>query len=116
MLSLKTHKLPRMLLRHNKQFGPEYFKKVPNTGLLAIWYALELIRPRELWVLGMDFYQADYVVRRPWANPIEVQRGKMQKLGIPQATADAFRRHKAIKINMVTKYTDFPRAENVVLL
>jgi len=113
---LKTHKLPKQLLRHNKNFGKGYELKAPNTGLLALWYALEIIQPKILWVIGIDFYEADYVVRRPWANPIEVQRDKMSRLDIPGEVGRAFSCHPGIAINMVTKYSQFQSAKNVRLL
>jgi len=116
LLGLKTHKLPKSLLTHNQRFGKEYALKNPNTGLMALFYALSLIKPQELWVFGMDFYQEDYVVRRPWANPIEIQREKMARLGIPEAASEAFQREKDVKIYMATRSDLFTPGENLTLL
>lgn len=62
---LRTVFLPKQLLKvSGSMFGSGFEKKFPNTGLLAIWYALEIIKPKKLWIVGLDFYQSDYLVRR----------------------------------------------------
>jgi len=113
-LGLNVHFLPRKLLESNRRdFGREYLKKYPNTGVLAIIYALEILRPRELWVIGLDFYQSDYLVRRPHQNPINLQREKIRRTNLVEVTANIFRRYSATKVNMVSYYKGFPEIENV---
>jgi hypothetical protein len=112
-LGLKVHYLPKHLLKFNEFFGAEYAKKFPNTGILAIIYTLQMLRPRNLWIVGLDYYQSDYLFRRPHANPIEVQRAKMARINLVEITADMFRRHPDVRINMVSYYKGFPEVENV---
>jgi len=107
---LKTFFLPEHLLQYNKdfsQFGDEYAKKYPNTGVLAVIYALEIIHPKNLWILGLDFYQSDYLVRRPHQNPIELQRAKMDRINLVEVMAKVFKRYPDININMVTYFNGF---------
>lgn len=118
-LGLKTHLLPKKLLEFNKdfyQFGKEYAKKYPNTGVLAIIYALELIRPKTLWIIGLDFYQSDYLFRRPHQNPIQVQREKMKRINLVAVVSGLFKRFPNVNIKMVSYYEGFPKISNVEIL
>lgn len=116
-LGLKMHLLPKKLLKFNREdFDEEYTKKYPNTGILAIIYALEMLRPRTLWIIGLDFYQKDYLFRRSHQNPIEVQRAKMDRINMVDVTANIFRRFPDVKINMVSYYEGFPEVPNVKIL
>lgn len=115
-LGLKTHFLPKKLLLFNKEFDKEYAKKYPNTGILAIIYALEMFRPKVFWIIGLDFYQSDYLVRRPHQNPIHVQRAKMKKLNLVEVTANILKRFPSVKVNIVTYYRGFPNLPNVEIL
>ena len=75
-----------MLLKNSGSiFGSEFEKKFPSTGLLAIYYALEIIKPKNLYIVGLDFYQSDYLIRREWNTPIEIMRNKMEKTDAPGA-------------------------------
>lgn len=115
-LGLNVHFLPKKLIKFNKDFGMLYSKKYPNTGILTIVYALEMLRPKTLWVMGLDFYQSDYLTRRPHQSPIEVQRRQMEKIKMAEITANTFRRYPEVKINMVSYYKGFPAPPNVEIL
>jgi hypothetical protein len=113
-LGLKMHYLPKKLLKFNKQdYGKEYAKKYPNTGILAIIYALEMLRPKTLWIFGLDFYQSDYLFRRPHQSTIDLQRAKMKRVNMPEVTANIFRQFPEVQVNMVSYYEGFPDVPNV---
>ena len=115
-LGLRVHFLPERLLRFNRYFGPEYANKHPNTGILAIAYALDIIRPKNLWIVGLDFYQADYLVRRPHQSPIEKQREKMKRLDLVNVFVDILKKYPDVNVNMVSYYDGFPTLENLNIL
>jgi hypothetical protein len=116
-LGLNMHFLPKKLLEFNKRdFGKEYAKKYPNTGIIAIIYALEMLRPKTLWIIGLDFYQSDYLFRRPHQNPIHVQQAKMNRINLVEVTANIFKRYSDVGINMISYYKGFPEVENVRVL
>lgn len=115
-LGLKTHFLPKRLLMFNRDFGPEYANKYPNTGVLAIIYALDIIRPKNLWIIGSDFYQADYLVRRPHANHIEIQRAKIEKVDMVNVFINILKRYPEVNVNMVTYYEGLPELGNLTIL
>tara|TARA_B100000519_G_C14260974_1_gene447951 strand:- start:5875 stop:6618 length:744 start_codon:yes stop_codon:yes gene_type:complete len=115
-LGLNTHFLIKKMLKFNEyfsQFGSEYQLKSPNTGFLAIAYTLELLRPKTLWVIGLDFYQSDYLTRRPHQAPINIQRQKMDRINLVNVTADLFKEYPDTQIKLVTYYEGFPKIPNV---
>ena len=115
-LGLRTCFLPRRLLEFNRYFGPEYANKHPNTGVLAICYALDIIRPKNLWIVGLDFYQADYLVRRSHQSPLEDQRAKMDRIDLINVFVDILKRYPDGSVNIVTYYDGFPELANVNIL
>ena len=39
-------------------------KDFTNAGILALCYTLDVIKPKNLWICGLDFYSKDYIFRR----------------------------------------------------
>jgi hypothetical protein len=113
---LRIHFLPASLLRFNRRFGVEYRAAHPNTGVLAVIYALDVIRPTNLWVVGLDFYQHDYLARRPHVVPLEQQRARMRRLDLVDVLAGVMESYPEVNVNLVTYYEGFPELENVTIL
>lgn len=116
-LGLRTVFLPKNLLRGSGSiFGSEFEKKFPSTGLLAIYYALEIIKPKKLWIVGLDFYQSDYLVRRDYNTPIEIMRAKMKRTDAPGAVKRWIREYGDVSFNIVTYFDGFEPQQNLKLL
>ena len=118
-LGLKTVFLPKDILRTSKGlFGSEYAKKFPNTGHLAIYYAASVIKPKTLWVIGLDFYQSDYLCRdgRPHLSPIERQRSKMKRIKAVEVIQDWIEGHPETKFNIVTYYDRLKPQKNLEVI
>lgn len=113
VLRKKINWLPDNLLKFNKSFGKEFIKKFPNTGILAVIYALEIIRPKELWIFGMDFYKTNYLFRRDYHTTLSPQIEKYEKLGLIEYVAELFKKYPSTRINLVTSYKEFPEVDNV---
>lgn len=113
-LGLNLHYLPKHLLEFNKRdFDEEYATKYPNTGILAIIYALEMLKPKTLWIIGLDFYQSDYLVRRSHQNPLHLQQQKMDRTNMVGVTANIIRQYPEVNVKMVSYYQGFPEVENI---
>lgn len=113
-LKLKTHFLPKKLLEFNKRdFGKEYARKYPNTGIIAIIYSLEILQPKVLWLIGLDFYQCDYLFKRPKEYVLEHQQEKIKRINLVEVTANIFQRYPSTQINIVSYYKGFPEVQNV---
>jgi len=108
---LKCHFLPEEALKYNDFFDDKYYlkpgdsnykSKHPNTGVLAIIYAAGLLQPKNIWIAGLDFYQSDYLYRRPWQTPLKGQQAKMKNTDMVNHFADVVRRNPEINFHMVT--------------
>lgn len=111
-IGLTCHLLPERLLEYNKAFPEEYAGKHPNTGLLAVTYAADIIRPKVLWVIGLDFYESDYIYRRPWQSPLKKQQEKMKRCGMKDAFLSLVKKFPEIRFHMVSDAT-FPEMDNL---
>jgi len=93
-----------------------FTKKFPNTGFLAIYYALEVIRPKNLWIIGLDFYQKDYLVRRDWNTPINVMQKKIEKINGYKTIENWIKKYKNTQFNILTYFDGFKPQKNLTLL
>jgi hypothetical protein len=115
-LGLKTVFLPKDMINRSKDiYGAEFAKKFPNTGQLAMYYTIEIIKPKNLWVIGLDFYQADYLCRegRPHMATIELQRTKMKRMNAVKVVEDWITEHPEINFNIVTYYEGLKPQDNL---
>ena len=112
---LTCNLLPEELLEYNKSFDDSYSQKHPNTGVLAIIYAAHMLRPKNLWVIGLDFYQGDYLFRRPWMAPLKQQREKMKRTNMVNHFVDVVKKNSSVNFKMITNAT-LPKIENLQIL
>ena len=115
MLNLKIHPLPEKMLRFQSAFGEEYRLKFPNTGILAIIYTLEIIRPKVLWVFGLDFYSKPYMVEQTQKTGLSLnqQQFKLDRLNLPTFVLNLFKNYPETKIMMASHYTKWPKIQNI---
>lgn len=129
-LGLETVFLPKGLLRdsgkmfgtqgqymvNNKYISSDFTEKFPSTGLLAIYYALKVIRPQNLWIIGLDFYQKDYLVRRSWNTPINVMQEKMKQVSGYKTIESWINEFQGTTFNISTYYDGFKPQKNLEIL
>ncbi|PCJ22116.1 MAG: hypothetical protein COB04_01300 [Gammaproteobacteria bacterium] len=114
-IQLNVHSLPEKLLSYGEGLGEEYSLKFPNTGILSLIYSLEMIRPRNLWVFGLDFYSTPYMAKQVQSSPIGLdgQAGKLGRLDLLNYVYSLFRRFPETNINMVSYYPGWPAISNM---
>ena len=114
---LTCHMLPKELLEYNKFYSGKgnYEKKHPNTGMLSIIYAVHIIKPKKLWIIGLDFYQSDYLFRRIWNVPLFRQREKTKRLDILSQFIKLVKDNQNIKFNLITN-ASLPEVENLNII
>ena len=114
---LKCHMLPEELLGYNDFFQGvgNYAKKHPNTGVLAIIYAAHMLKPKNLWVVGLDFYQNDYLFRRPWQAPLKQQKAKMDRTNMVEHFIDVVKRNPDVNFKMITN-AELPELKNLEII
>jgi len=109
---LNIHYMPENILKYAKLFGKK--DKFPNTGMLAIFYAVKELKPKDLWIVGLDFYQTDYIERKFHQSPLEKQQQKMADFNIPSIFEEhILKAHPEINFHLVTYYDDYPDLKNV---
>jgi len=118
MIDLKVHALPEKLLKFHSDFGVEYELKFPNTGILSLIYALEIIRPKVLWVFGLDFYSQPYMVEQSQSTvlSLEQQQSKLNRLNLPGYVSDLFQKYPETKIMMASYYGNWPKIQNMTVI
>ena len=118
LAGLKVHSLPEKLLKYHKGFGEKYFTKFPNTGILSLTYTLEMIRPKTLWVFGLDFYSTPYMVDQSQGTSLslEQQAEKMGRLNLPNYVCQLFGCFPETEIKMASYYADWPDIPNMTLI
>ena len=121
---LRCHLLPRHLLSENEFFRDKYYlkpgdsdytKKHPNTGVLAIVYALKVLKPRNLWIGGLDFYQVDYLVRRSHLTSLENQQLRVKNTKMLEYFCDLLDQFKKTNFYIVSD-AKLPKFPNLVVL
>jgi len=119
---LKCHLLPEEALKYNDFFDDKYYLKPgdsnyrakhPNTGVLAIIYAAGLLKAKNVWIIGLDFYQSDYLYRRPWQTPIENQQLKMKNTDMIGHFIDITKRTPDVNFHLITKASNIPESDNL---
>lgn len=116
---LNCHLLPKYLLSENEFFRDTYYlkpgdsdytKKHPNTGVLAIFYALRVLAPKNLWIGGLDFYQVDYLVRRPHLTNLENQQLRVKNTKMIEYFCNLLDRYRETNFYVVSdaKLPEFP--------
>jgi len=116
---LNCHLLPKYLLSENEFFRDTYYlkpgdsdytKKHPNTGVLAIVYALRVLAPKNLWIGGLDFYQVDYLVRRPHLTNLENQQLRVKNTKMIEYFCNLLDRYRETNFYVVSdaKLPEFP--------
>ena len=117
--NINVYFLPEKLRIFNDRFGNEYKLKFPNTGILSIIYTLEIIRPKVLWLFGLDFYARDYYVKQlknPDPRPSSERNKKIVRLKMAEYVAELFSEYPDTKIMLGTYYQDWPDLSNLELL
>ena len=114
---LRCHLLPEELLGYNEFFEGtgNYAKKHPNTGVLAIIYAAHVLKPKNLWIIGLDFYQNDYLFRRPWQAPLKQQKAKMDRTNMVEHFVNVVEKNPKVNFKMITN-AKLPSIKNLQII
>ena len=118
MIGSDVYYLPEKLLGYHKEFGEEYALKFPNTGILSLIYTLEMIKPKRLWVFGMDFYATPYMSEQTQGTTLSLdqQAGKMDRLDLQGHVFRLFESYPDTQIMMGSYYKGWSKINNMTLL
>lgn len=112
-MGLDVYPFPDNSMRLSSFFGND--TKYGMTGIAAIVYVLDVIKPKHLWIIGLDFYQKDYLFRRAHQYPLS--RTKPRFAGYPALFVEHIvKKHPKTKFHMVTYYKSFPKLKNLEII
>jgi hypothetical protein len=121
--SIRCHPYPAELTPIWSFFGSEYVGKMPSTGLGALVYAVEVIKPRNLWVFGLDLYHnlsgdlsKNYLV--PQTNIVDwkVTYEKSERLQLVPWAVDYLASQGEVNIRLASVNPAFQNLTNVQLI
>lgn len=117
-IGLEIFSLPEKMLKFNREFGTEYSLKFPNTGILSLAYTLEMIKPKRLWVFGLDFYFAPYMKKQTQVTNLNIdqQALKLERLNLPYFVFNLFKSYPNTKIFVSTAYPKWPKINNIQII
>ena len=101
---------------YNSFFEGRYRLKFPNLGVLAICYTLDVIRPKKLWICGLDFFSEDYAFRRQHQTPLQLQQKKMEESNLPDVTMKIISLYSNTEVYLYSYYKNLKIPSNVTLL
>jgi len=115
----EMYKRSRPIERHYKKMGVpnhEYFPdsyterllQTRNTGLNSILYVSDIIRPKNIWIVGLEFYQEDYLVKKNSKHHSK----KAKKIKMIETFLDIVREHPNISYYMITYCKELPNDIN----
>ncbi|GAG15581.1 unnamed protein product, partial [marine sediment metagenome] len=90
--------------------------KIRNSGALNVLVVSEELKPKTIWVVGMDFYSTDYMVmKRRRFQMKEINRGLINHL--KTAFIDIVSSHPDIDYKLITYYKgELPQLANLEVL
>lgn len=107
---LKVYPFPDNCMRLSKVFGND--QKYGMTGIAAIVYAVDIIKPKHLWIVGFDCYQKDYLHRRPWQYPLARTKARFKEYPLLFVN-HIVKKNPQIMFHMVSYYHGFPELKNL---
>jgi len=115
---IKFHFLPENLLRLNHELPQEYQYKFPNTGILSILFALTIIKPKNLWVFGLDFYEAPYMTKQTQSTNLSIrdQNEKIERLNLKDFLFENIRQNNRTIVHLASYSKEIPKLSNLVKL
>lgn len=85
---------------------------IHNTGVACILYVSECIKPDNIWIAGLDFYQSNYLVKKTTNK----QKDKSQKIDMVGSFIKIVNDRPDIKYNLISYYKKFPKLKNLNLI
>ena len=72
----------------------DYKYKFPNTGIFSVLFASEILKVKNIYIIGLDFYTDDYLYKSKTTNPVEITHQRFLKLKITEFFLDYIEKKK----------------------
>ncbi len=87
-------------------------RSISNTGVCCIFYVSEFIKPKRIWMVGLEFYRENYLVKKNYSH----QLNKTKKIGLIDSFIDIVKKYPHIEYNLITYYKKLPKIDNLNIL
>lgn len=115
---IKFHFLPEHLLSLNDELPLEYQYKFPNTGILSVLFALNIIKPKNLWIFGLDFYEAPYMNIQTQSTNLSIrdQNQKIERLNLKNFLFENIKQNNSTVVHLASYAKEIPQISNLIKL
>jgi hypothetical protein len=87
-------------------------RSIHNTGVCCIFYVSEVIKPKRIWMIGLEFYHSNYLVKKNLAH----QLVKTKKIKLIDSFIKIVKDHPSIEYNVITYFKNLPRLDNLNIM
>jgi len=100
----------------NVRYLPDKYEKITrgisNTGVCCIFYVSEIIKPKRIWITGLEFYRENYLVKNNYSH----QLAKTKKIDLVGSFVNIVKKYPHIEYNLTTYYEKLPELDNLNIL
>ncbi len=116
-VGLKIHMMSKSILHKFHYTGKDAYKnKFPNTGILSILFASEILKVKNIYIIGLDFYTDDYLYKTKTSNPVEITHQRFLNLKIIDFFLNYIKEKKNINFFLRTNYKFTHKPKNLILI
>lgn len=85
---------------------------ISNTGVCCIFYVSEFIKPKRIWVVGLEFYHENYLIKKNLPHQLK----KHKKIDMVGSFVNIVKKYPHIEYNLITYYEKLPELANLNIL
>ena len=115
--SLNVSTMPKYILHKFDYTGNKAYKnKFPNTGILSILYAAEILKVKNLYIIGLDFFTNDYFFKNEFSKGVASNYKKFVDLKIFEYFLEFINKNADTKFFLKTNYKFKVKPDNLILI
>lgn len=103
-------------LNLNLHYAPdklnEKISNIHNTGVTGILWVSECLKPENIWIAGLDFYENNYMVKKNASH----QKKKSKDIDLFGSFIKIIKDNPNINYNLISYYKKFPKLENLNII
>jgi len=116
-IGLEVKMMSKSILHKFHYTGKDAYKnKFPNTGILSILFASEILKVKNIYIIGLDFYTDDYLYKTKTSNPVEITHQRFLNLKITDFFLDYIEKKKNTNFFLRTNYQFTHKPKNLILI
>ena len=116
-LRLKVATMSKDVLHKFHYTGNNDYKyKFPNTGIFSILFASEVLKVKNIYIVGLDFYKDNYLYKTKTSNPVEITHQRFINLKITEFFLDYIEKKKNTNFFLRTNYKFLYKPKNLILI